>query len=163
VVHCDIYESSYDSWIHPLHHSILSSSPPFLEESQQVSFFHLHTWVSNISTTFTSFTLSYVLPPLVSAPDRTRFCLPVLRYWKKRYFCLFNLAYKGVSLWHFHVYMYYNLSWFFPSIFLLSILIPFLWWFHLCDFWSWVRKVLWLPLWLWLCWDTCLWSPEVSP
>jgi hypothetical protein len=33
-------------------------------------------------------------------------------------------------LWQFHVYMYYNLYWFISSIFLLSTLVPFLWWFH---------------------------------
>jgi hypothetical protein len=29
-------------------------------------------------------------------------------------------------LWHFRVYMYYNLNWFISSIFLLSTLVPFL-------------------------------------
>jgi hypothetical protein len=43
---------------------------------------------------------------------------------------LFKIAIQGISLWHFHVYMYYNLNWFIPSIFLLSILVPFLWWFQ---------------------------------
>jgi hypothetical protein len=33
-------------------------------------------------------------------------------------------------LWHFHVYMYYNPNWFIPSIFLISTLVPFLWWFQ---------------------------------
>jgi hypothetical protein len=33
VVHCDIYKSStiHHSWIHPLHHSPLTSFPTFLE------------------------------------------------------------------------------------------------------------------------------------
>jgi hypothetical protein len=34
------------------------------------------------------------------------------------------MATQGVSLWHFHVYMYYSLIWFIPSIFLLSTLVP---------------------------------------
>jgi hypothetical protein len=38
---------------------------------------------------------------------------------------------KGISLWYFHVYMYYNPNWFISSNFLHSILIPFLWWFQL--------------------------------
>jgi hypothetical protein len=33
---------------------------------------------------------------------------------------LYKIAIQGVSLWHFHVYMYYNLNWFIPSIFRLS-------------------------------------------
>jgi hypothetical protein len=31
---------------------------------------------------------------------------------------LFKITIQGVSLWHFYVYMYYNLNWFVPSIFL---------------------------------------------
>jgi hypothetical protein len=46
------------------------------------------------------------------------------------FFCLRQL-YSEFSLWHFHVYMYYNLNWFISSIFLLSTLAPFLWWFQL--------------------------------
>jgi hypothetical protein len=36
---------------------------------------------------------------------------------------LFKIAMQGVSLWHFNVYMYYNLNWFIPFIFLLNFLI----------------------------------------
>jgi hypothetical protein len=42
----------------------------------------------------------------------------------KRLFGLFKIAIHGVSLWHFHVYMYYNPNWFI-SVFLLSTLVPF--------------------------------------
>jgi hypothetical protein len=49
----------------------------------------------------------------------------------KWYFWFFKIATQGVSLWHFHVYMYYSTIWFISSIFLLSTLVPFLWWFHL--------------------------------
>jgi hypothetical protein len=38
-------------------------------------------------------------------------------------------TYTGCSLWHFHIYMYYSWKWFI-SIFLLSSLVPFLWWFQ---------------------------------
>jgi hypothetical protein len=55
-------------------------------------------------------------------------CSQTLQKKKKRHFCLFNIATQGVSLWHFHIYMYYNLNWFIPSIFLLSTLVLFLWW-----------------------------------
>jgi hypothetical protein len=48
---------------------------------------------------------------------------------KKWHFCLFKIkiATQGVSLWQFHVYMYYNPSWFISCIFLHSTLVPFLW------------------------------------
>jgi hypothetical protein len=36
---------------------------------------------------------------------------------KKWYFCLFKTPTQGVSLWHFHVYMYYSLIWLISSIF----------------------------------------------
>jgi hypothetical protein len=52
------------------------------------------------------------------------FYLPVLHFWKK-VFCLLRISLWGVSLWHFHVYMYYNLNWFMPSIFFLSTLVSF--------------------------------------
>jgi hypothetical protein len=43
----------YHNWIYSLHHSPLSLLPPFLEQFQQVLFFHFHIWVHDISTTFT--------------------------------------------------------------------------------------------------------------
>jgi hypothetical protein len=43
---------------------------------------------------------------------------------------LFKIATQGVSLWHFHEYMYYSLIWFISSTFLLSSLVPFLWLFQ---------------------------------
>jgi hypothetical protein len=49
---------------------------------------------------------------------------------EKRHFCLFKMAIQGVSLWYFHVYMYYKLKWFIHSIFLLSTFDSFLWWFQ---------------------------------
>jgi hypothetical protein len=45
---------------------------------------------------------------------------------KKWHFCLFKLAIQGISLWHF----IYNRNCFIPSIFLLSTLVSFLWWFQ---------------------------------
>jgi hypothetical protein len=36
---------------------------------------------------------------------------------EKRHLCLFKIATHWVSLWHFHLYMYYNQNWFIPSIF----------------------------------------------
>jgi hypothetical protein len=43
---------------------------------------------------------------------------------------LLKIAVQGVSLWHFHVYVYYNLQWFISCICLLSTLVCFLWWFQ---------------------------------
>jgi hypothetical protein len=43
---------------------------------------------------------------------------------------LFKVATQGVSLWHFHVYVYYNPNWFIFSILLLSTWVPFLRWFQ---------------------------------
>jgi hypothetical protein len=43
---------------------------------------------------------------------------------------LFKIVIQGVSLWYFHVYMYYNPNLFISSIFLLSTLVSFLWWFQ---------------------------------
>jgi hypothetical protein len=37
---------------------------------------------------------------------------------------LFKIVIQGVSLWHFHIYMYYSSNWFISSIFLLSTLFP---------------------------------------
>jgi hypothetical protein len=37
---------------------------------------------------------------------------------KKWHFCLFKIATQGVSLWYFHVYMYYSPIWVISSIFL---------------------------------------------
>jgi hypothetical protein len=49
---------------------------------------------------------------------------------KKWHFCFFMIVTQRVSLWHIHAYMYYNPDWFIPSIFLISTLIFFLWWFQ---------------------------------
>jgi hypothetical protein len=37
--------------------------------------------------------------------------------------CLFKKAIQRVSLWHFHVYTYYNLNWFYFSPFYFSLLL----------------------------------------
>jgi hypothetical protein len=124
---CNICKSSYNI-------SLLSSAPPlfsfilFLKQFQQVSFFCLQHEYMIFSLLSASFTLSFPLP-LVPTPRQD--CFTFLFYiFIKKHFCLFKIAVQGASLWHFHVYVYYNLNWFMPSIFLLSTLVPFLWWFH---------------------------------
>jgi hypothetical protein len=58
-----------------------------------------------------SFTLSlYPSPPTGAKLTRQNlFCCSVLKK-KKRHFCLFKILIQGISLWHFHVYMYYNIN-----------------------------------------------------
>jgi hypothetical protein len=69
--------------------------------------------------------------PLEPLPRRQDlFCLLFLCFFYLRYFCLFKIAIQVVSLWHFHVYMYYIPNRFIVSIFLLSTLVPFLKWFQ---------------------------------
>jgi hypothetical protein len=43
---------------------------------------------------------------------------------------LFKIATQGVSLWHFHTYMYYSPICLIFSSFLLFTLVPFLWLFQ---------------------------------
>jgi hypothetical protein len=79
-------------------------------------------------------TFPHIFLPSTAAhppPRQDPFCPTVLWFCKRKkwYLCLFKITIQGVSLWHFHVYMYYNLNWFISSIFLLSTLVPFLWWF----------------------------------
>jgi hypothetical protein len=76
-----------------------------------------------------SFTFSLNHSPSYWYSDRTCFTF-LFSVFEKRLFCLFKIAIQGVSLWHFNVHMYYNLNWFIPSIFLLSTLVSFLWWFQ---------------------------------
>jgi hypothetical protein len=87
--------------------------------------FHLLTCVHS------NCTLLHLSPPPspptgTNSPKQDLFHPPAL--WKTIWhFCLFKIAIQGDSLWHFHVYMYYNMNWFISSIFLLSPLISFLW------------------------------------
>jgi hypothetical protein len=100
----------YHSWIHP---------PPLF------SFISLHP-IAGIVTTGLIFPFSYSytlsLYPHPShccqPPDRicSTFLFSVL---KEKNICFLKIVIKGVSWWHFHVCMYYNLNWFITSIFLL--------------------------------------------
>jgi hypothetical protein len=94
-----------------------------------------------VHTVFALYSSSYSFSPPSPRPTGTN--LPPGRsvsaplfsnFWKERenkwHFHLFKMATQRVSLWHFHVYMYCNLNWFISSIFLLSILVPFLQWFQ---------------------------------
>jgi hypothetical protein len=125
-VPCDIYRSSY---YHPsiiLLYSPLAPIPRIVSTGLIFPFTCMCTYFHHIHPT-TPF--PYILL-LVPTPRQELFCLPVLCFCKKWHFCLFKIAIQGVSLWHFHVCMYYNLNWLSPSIFLLFILVAFFWWFQ---------------------------------
>jgi hypothetical protein len=72
------------------------------------------------------------LPSNTNAPRQDLFCPLILEFYTRKtwHFWLFKIAIWGISLWHFHVYMYYCLIWLISSIFLLSTLVTFLWWFQ---------------------------------
>jgi hypothetical protein len=67
------------------------------------------------------------LPNLLSLPTGTNppnprqdlLCPPVLQ------FCLIKIATQEASLWHFHVYKYYNTSWFISIFFFLPYIFDF--------------------------------------
>jgi hypothetical protein len=121
----------YHSWIHPLHHSLLSSLTHYWN-SFNVSHFSICIQKYIIFPLHSpSYILSLYPPPLAWVPyTQTKSVLPscslILKKW--RHFCLFKIAIQGVLLWHFHVYLYYNTNWLIPSFSLLSTLVPFLWW-----------------------------------
>jgi hypothetical protein len=86
---------------------------------QQVSFFHFHTWVHNISTTFTLLHPFFISSPFhwYQPPNRTCFAF-LYSIFEEGHFCLFKTDIWGVSLWHVHAYLYCNHT----KCFLLDIL-----------------------------------------
>jgi hypothetical protein len=73
----------------------------------------------------------HFLPPIGSKyPTENCSTLCSLIFLKKKKWLSFKIATHGVSLWHFYVYMYYNPDCLIYSIFLLSTLVPSLWWFQ---------------------------------
>jgi hypothetical protein len=78
--------------------------------------------VHSICTIFTlphPFPKSSALPFASINPQADLFCPPVLQLYKrKKMIFSFVIATQVFSLWHFHVYMYYNSYWFITSVFL---------------------------------------------
>jgi hypothetical protein len=112
----------------------MSSLPPF--EIYFNSFFSIYI---HLYTVFGPYSPSYSLlphPPPSHCYQTVSTCLSLLiseftkERKKKFHFCLFKITTQRITLWHFHVYMYYSLIWFISSIFLLSTLVPFLWLFQ---------------------------------
>jgi hypothetical protein len=106
----------YYRWIIPfviLFYPLSTTQQELLK--QFLELFQEHTCVRNSSTTFT-FLLPFRISSafsLVCQPQRQDlFCPSILHFCKQKmtFFCLFKIAIQGVSLWHFHVYMYYNLT-----------------------------------------------------
>jgi hypothetical protein len=91
-----------------------------------------------VYTVFMSYSHSYTLSPhfphshWYQSTRQDLLCLSVLLFCKRKewHFCLFKIVTQGVSLWHSHEYIYYDANWFISSVFLLSTLVPFLWWFQ---------------------------------
>jgi hypothetical protein len=116
----------YHAWIHPLHHSPLSSPPPIPGiVSTDLIFPFTYTCIPYLYPP-TPFPHIFPHPTSTNLLDRTCSALPFSNFVKeKKMTFVFKIAIQEVSLWYFHVYMYYNLNWFTPSIFLLSTLVPF--------------------------------------
>jgi hypothetical protein len=132
-VHCGIYRSSY---LYDIKYTIFEFTPstiltPIPVRFQQVSFFQLHTYVHSICTICTLPSPFPTSSPLhgTNTPRQDLFCPPVLWFClkKKDIFFLFKIATQEVYLWHFCIYLYYTLNWFMSSLFLHSMLVPFLW------------------------------------
>jgi hypothetical protein len=76
----------------------------------------------------------HLLPPPTGTNPPGRTCsglvFSLVLFFLKRSFFLLLFKIQGVSLWHLHVYINYNPNLFIASFFLLSTLVPFLWWFE---------------------------------
>jgi hypothetical protein len=120
----------YINCIHSIYHSHLSPPSPIPGIIWTgIIFFHLHACLHSICTIFTLPPPSSPSSPLPLVPNsQNLFHPPALQCCKRKkwHFCLFQIATQGVSLWHFHVYMYYNPNWFISPIFLLSTSDPLL-------------------------------------
>jgi hypothetical protein len=77
----------YHSWIYPLHHSSLSPCPHSTGIIFPFSYMR-----HNISTIFTSYTLSLCPPPPTGTNPQTGPVLPSCPLFLKRQFCLFKIA-----------------------------------------------------------------------
>jgi hypothetical protein len=115
----------------PLSFSFITLSPYYWNRLNK---YHFSTYI-HVYTVFVPYSSSHTFsPPSASfqwyqPPQQDLLCPLVLQFCKRKEkwnFCLFKIATLGVSLWHFHICMYYSPNWFISSIFLLSTLVPFL-------------------------------------
>jgi hypothetical protein len=118
--------SIYHRWIHP------SSSFIFPSHNSLNSFNRSHFSIFvHVYIIFPLHSVTYTFPYIPSPPTGTNpqagltFMFPIFEKW---HFCMFKIATQRILLWHFHVYVYYNLICFLPCISLFSIIVTFLWW-----------------------------------
>jgi hypothetical protein len=103
----------YHTWIH-LHHSPLSplSHIPGIV-STGIIFTFTYMCTQYLYRTHPCSPFPHLLPSLTGTnpPRQDLYHPPSLHFVKEKnwHFCLFKIATQGVSLWHFHVCMYYSL------------------------------------------------------
>jgi hypothetical protein len=110
----------YHSWIHQSFSFIF---PPLIPGIDSIGLIFLFTYMC--TEYFHDIHFSTPFPYILPAPSyRNGFAFMFSVFVKRKTFLLFKIAIQGVSLWHFHVDMYYN-----PNClcFLLSTWIPVLW------------------------------------
>jgi hypothetical protein len=118
----------FHNWVNTLHHSPLSWK---------------YYWNTFYRSHFSIFIHNYIIFPWYSPyymlslyPLTSHWCQspaePVLpSYFFLLYFCKYKIAIQRVSLWHIHIFVYYNSNWFISSVFPISTLVSFLRWFHI--------------------------------
>jgi hypothetical protein len=145
IVTCIKVLTVYHTWIHLRHHSPLSPLPHSWNSFNRPRFSTLiHKCIR-----FPPYSLSdsfSLHPPPHTCAKQTKSVLPSCSlFLKKRHFCLYMIA----SLWHFHVHRYYKPNWFL-SIFLLSTLAPFFFYYIIvvmgvhCDIYKSSYNISWL-------------------
>jgi hypothetical protein len=105
--------------------------PPSHHSWNSFNRYHFSIYI-HVHTVFVPYLPSYTfsLHPVCPPPYRTYSAFLFSNFVKEKEWRLFMTVTQGFSLWYFHEYMFYNLNWFISSIFLLSTLVPFLWWFQ---------------------------------
>jgi hypothetical protein len=106
----------YHTWIHPLHHSPLSSHIPGIVSTFVPLTYMCTQYLDHIHPPSSS-GHTHTIGPTGTNPRQDLFYPLVFQFCKRKktwHFCLLKIAIQGVSLWHFHVYMYYNLNGSFP-------------------------------------------------
>jgi hypothetical protein len=110
------------TWIHPLHHSSLSPHP-YSWNSFNRYHFPIYVYMCTQYLRHTHSPIPFPHTLVLTTLHPCRICSALLfsnfvKAKKKWYFCSFKIATQGVSLWHFHVYLYYSPIRFISSLFL---------------------------------------------
>jgi hypothetical protein len=118
-VHCGIFKiriiyQIYHTWIHPLHHFPFPTFPliPEIVSSGTIILF-IYMCTHYLHQIHPPIPFPHLFPiPIGTNPTPGKTCSILLFSdfvkGKKWHLCLFKIATQGVSLWHFHVHMYYN-------------------------------------------------------